>query len=127
MSERVDVLNSGRVLIHSLLIHTSTLIKKIALVAEPQGECYQLNFYPTARRKPAGDAIANASTQIARSGMLSRIRQRYPHFLAWLHFRSEVSGLISLVSHKMQWYSVSLAWLYIVERCPVLVARMILD
>nr|DAP57863.1 MAG TPA: hypothetical protein [Caudoviricetes sp.] len=30
--------------------------------------------------------------------MLSGICQRYPLFLAWLHFRSEVSGQISLVS-----------------------------
>lgn len=71
------------------------------------------------KRKPEanapGDAIFYTSQLKARRGMLSPIRrtgkpggkpsamlsgicQRYPHFLAWLNFRSEVSGSGSLVS-----------------------------
>ena len=65
--------------------------------------------------KAPGDAIFYTSQLKAHRGMLfidtshrkavvkttrvlSGICQRYPHFLAWLHFRSEVSGSGSLVS-----------------------------
>lgn len=46
VSVAVDVLNSGCVLIHSSLIHTSTPIKKIALVAKATRGMLSLKHLP---------------------------------------------------------------------------------
>lgn len=99
VSGTVDVLNSGCVLVHSSLIHTSTPIKKIALVAKATRGCYLLNIFLIARRKTCGSTITHTPTQIAHMGnVISHTDIGITVLLAWLHIFERCPGHISLVS-----------------------------
>lgn len=121
-NSKQNTANSGRACF--LFVICCSLQKKIALVCcHTRGKLSgkQVKDSPKVRQAYLRGSYHANIAQIAqgfRHGKAIRHTcRRYTVLLAWLHFRTEVSGSVSLVLHAQR-YPRFLAWVHFFERYP---------